>query len=304
MCGDSTTRNIFAHMCGFHLNMTHKEIESFKDVLKAEKFDVQRCAAADIVFAPFYTAGSPHDCLSTLNNTQARHKFVAMPALHTLWSPGEWEKYGTICTWESEEQYWASLSGTISQLAAHDVLFGMASSLCDEQLGSTGAWTRVYKLQRELARSGRRPNDAQTTLRGSPYTSTQAVQDLVSNTQIALSRGAFGDMSPQAAAYVERMNRSGRIQPLPWLHCAAATDSDNAYDAYSYLDEGIQYFNKLALHALLKYPDHLIVDMHRVTKNNWSCQYARDGTHYGDPVMKVQASLLATAWKLQELLTK
>lgn len=306
LCGDSTIRFLFASICGFHSGMSREELDKYNGVLKERSGagEVEHCKKANISFAPWYKAREPDICIDTIRTTKAKYKFVGMPGLHTLWSPGDREEHGTICTYRTLGDIKETLSRAVSSLTPHGVLFGTAVAVCDEKTGQEGRVCQIYKLQRELAKSGGRPTDARTVMSGTSYDSSQVVSDFVASETNRLVNDHHIDWSTgqQVAAWLRTVNSTGIISPRPWLHCATSTLLDDGYDSFLFQHEGMRHFNDIAMQLLEKYPDSLVVDMHGATEGR--CDHTGDGHHYRDPVLLLQASLLATAWKLQELLAK
>lgn len=296
MCGDSVTRNLFASICGFHSGMSIEELEEYNGILKNRSNGDESvyCSKANIVFAPWYQISSASSCIDTIQTTKAKYKFVSMPGLHTLWSPGDREVHGTACTFDTMDEINQALSRTISLLAPHGVIFGVATAICDAKLGKEGALCKIYKLQRKLARSGGNPTDASIDLDDRSYSSAECVADFIA------SESARQQPTQESAAYLESINTTGIIRPTPWRHCSPASDADDKYDSLLFIEEGMRNFKDMSMRMLETFPANLVVNMHRATEGR--CDFTGDGRHYRDPVKNLQASLLATAWKLQESL--
>jgi len=294
MCGDSTTRNIFASMCGFHSGMSRDDLEKYSGTLKNRSGtgDIERCSKADIVFAPWYELGLADACIDAIQTTKAKYKFVSMPVLHTLWSPGDREQHGTVCTFKTMDAVKSTLSRAISSMAPHGVVFGTGTTICNAKEGKEAALCQVYKLQRKLAKSGGNPTDARVDLGDRSYDSAECVADFIASQTNVLQP------TEEVATYLESVKATGIIRPTPWRYCSAASDADDGYDSLLLIEEGVQNFNDISMRTLKKYPTNLVVNMHGATEGR--CNFTSDGRHYKDPVLRLQASLLATAWKLQE----
>jgi len=294
MCGDSVTRNLFASICGFHSGMSRNDLEKYSGILKNRSGtgDIERCSKANIVFAPWYQLRNAATCIEAIQTTKAKYKYVGMPGLHTLWSPGDREQHGTACTFETMDDVKNTLSRAISSMAAHGVVFGTGTAICDAKEGKEAALCQIYRLQRKFANSGGNPTDARVDLGGRPYSSAECVADFIA------SETDRAQPTQESAAYLDSVKATGIIRPTPWRYCSAAANADDGYDSLLLLDEGMQNFNDISMRLLKEYPANLVVNMHGATEGR--CSFCVDGRHYEDPIIRLQASLLATAWTLQE----
>jgi len=294
MCGDSVTRNLFASICGFHGGMSRDDLEKYSGILKNRSGtgDIERCSKANIAFAPWYELGSADTCIDAIQTSKAKFKFVAMPGLHTLWSPGDREQHGTACTFETMDVLKNTLSRAISSMAPHGVVFGTGTAICDAKNSKESALCQIYKLQRKIAKSGGNPTDARVVLGDRSYSSAECVDDFIASQTNVLQQ------TEESTAYLDSVKATGILRPTPWRYCSAASDADDGCDSLLLLEEGMQNFNDISMRILKKYPANLVVDMHGATEGR--CDFTGDGRHYKDPIIRLQASLLATAWELQE----